>query len=317
MNRNLTKKTVQLLIILGIFIAPLSMQALFAVEIPQNSVFNTEISKNKAHLPASIMSEDVVIDDLVMFDVFARGLSSSTCGWGAPTTHGSGNAIDVVLVNGSTWTANFTKGNTNLTVKLNYDAQSDIMGFRKTLSRGMTYTIAPNGESILFYVNSKPYIELDNIQNCDQNVCFTVRFLINKISMSLYGCTTSASTYSVTAQNSNNNAQIQAKTSVAFDGEEGIRVTDLKKMNVVSGHQAVPNPINNQTYIQYYLTDDAPVRVAIYNAIGQQIKVLVNQNQTRGAQSIEWNIGDELKGGMYFYEITVQNERMIGKVIKL
>ena len=317
MSQKLTRKIFPFLIVLGIFIAPLSMQALFAVETPQNRAFSTEISKSKSFSPASVMSEDVVIDDLVMIDESGRSLNSSNCGWGVPISNDAGDAMNVVLVNGSTWTANFTKGNSDLTVKLNYDAQSDIMGFRKTLGRGMTYTIAQDNGSILFYINRKPFLEIDRIRNCSQNVCFTVRFLINKTTMSLYECATSASTYRVTTQNSNNNALSQQKTVIAFDGDEGVNMAVLKKTNIVSGHQAVPNPVSNQTFIHYYLSEDAPVRVSIYNAIGQQIKVLVNQNQTKGAQSIEWNMGDELKCGMYFYEITVQNERMIGKLIKL
>ena len=317
MSQKLTKKTVQLFFVLGIFIAPLSMQALFAVETPQNRTFGTEISKNKTHFPASVLSEDVVIDDLVMADAQSRSLNSSNCSWGAPVVNGSSDVMDVTLENGSSWTASFKKGNNEVVVKLNYDAQTDIMGFGKTLDRGMTYTIAQDNSSISFFFNGKPFIAIDQIRNCHLNVCLKIRFLMNKVMMSEYSCATSASASRVTTQNQTNNALAQQKTAVTYKGDESVNLANFKKLNIVSGHQAVPNPVNNQTYIQYYLTEDALVRVSIYNAIGQQIKVLVNQNQSKGAQSIEWNMGEELKGGMYFYEITVKNVRMIGKVIKL
>ncbi len=324
MRKKLTIKSFQLVIMVGIFMASLSIQTLFAIDLPQKLEKSGQISKNKAHFSTASMYDDVVIDDLVMFDqpssLSSRSTSPTTstigCIWGIPQTMNSDDSHDVTIVSGSSWAANFEKNNIQLTVNFTYNAQTDILSFGKTLGNGLTYSIAQNNSSITFYHNRKPFVIIDEIRNCEQNVCLTVRFMINKTTMSVQNCSTATVSYSMGAQNLNNNTAAQQKTGIALDVAGDVNIGAFKNNSVVYMHQVVPNPVNNQTYIKYHLLDNAQVRVSIYNAIGQQIKVLVNQNQTKGEQSIVWNVGDELKPGMYFYEIIANNERMIGKVIK-
>ena len=324
MRKKLTIKSFQLFIMVGIFMASFSIQTLFAIDLPQKLEKSGETPKNKPHFSTSSIYEDVVIDDLVMYDEPSNpstptsrstSLNTGGCNWGIPQTMNSDDSHNITIENGSPWAAIFEKSNKHLTVNFSYDAQTDILSFGKTLDNGITYIIAQNNSSIIFYLNRKPFVILDRIQNCGQNVCLTVQFMINKTTMSLKDCTSASPSYRMGSQNFNNNTAAQQKTGIALDVAEDVNIGAFKNNSVVSMHQVVPNPINNQTYIKYHLFDNAQVRVSIYNAIGQQIKVLVNQNQTKGEQSIVWNVGDELKSGMYFYEIIANNERMIGKVI--
>lgn len=313
MRKNLTTKLILFLIIFGVFITPLSIQAFSTVEKPQCLSGVSEMFKSKTLLPESVMYEDIVIDDLVMYE----GRSSTPCQYGTPETHKKDDFIPVLIENGYLWAANFDIHSSQLNVQLSYDAQTDVLSFRKTLGDDMDYTIAQDNSSITFYHKRKPFLIIDDIQNCALNTCATIRFL-EKTTISQSDC--SNTLYSASTRGSQNTplttVNNQHKMVIAMDTAEGINTRNFKKANTVSTHQVAPNPTNNTTTITYALTADAPVRVAIYNAIGQQIAVLVNGNQSKGEQNIEWKAAELLRG-VYIYEIIAGNERKVGKIIKL
>ncbi len=315
MRKNLKTKSVLFLIIFGIFFTPLSIQAISTVDLPHLSSAR-EMVNHKTHL-TPFQYDDVVIDDLVMYDE-ARSSSVSDCVWGTPLTKTTGDIMNVTLENGALWAANFNIGNIELIVKFNYDAQTETLSFRKTLGDGMSYSIASDNSSITFYRHRKPCLIIENIVNCGQNACVTLHFLKNKTTISLNNCSTAL--YSTMNQGSINkpftSVNTQHKMSIALGTAEDVNTLVSKKSNIVTTHQVAPNPINNTTTIKFHLSNNAHVRVSIYNALGQQIEVLVNQNQSKGEQVIDWKTTDILRGGIYFYEIIADNERMIGKVIK-
>jgi len=71
-------------------------------------------------------------------------------------------------------------------------------------------------------------------------------------------------------------------------------------------HQNYPNPFNPSTTIKYDLPKQADVSVKIYNVLGQEVATLVDENQTAGYYSIQWN-GSSRSGyassGVYFCTI--------------
>ncbi|RMD88548.1 MAG: DUF5123 domain-containing protein [Calditrichaeota bacterium] len=88
-------------------------------------------------------------------------------------------------------------------------------------------------------------------------------------------------------------------------------------------HQNYPNPFNPETKIKYEIPFVAHVKLSIYNLIGQQIKVLVDQIQETGAHSISWNgknqKGEIVPSGVYFYrlEILQSNKPVIRKTKRM
>lgn len=316
MYKKSTTRIIQSLIVWAVLITPLSIQTLFAFEMPEKVAGSSEAIKNKMFSPKSITSYDIVIDDLVMFE--GRS-SSSSCTLGSPQIKNSDDSLNVIVQNGGSWAADFSKGNSLLNVKLGYDALSDILSFRKTLSSGLTYIVSSDNSTITFYQNRKPFIIIDNIQNCTVNACFTVHFMMNRTTFNLYECTTTTTVNNVIATNNQNKplASINDQHKMVIsDGTASINTVNFNKAtHTVSTHQVAPNPTNSTTTIKYFLSADASIRVSIYNALGQQIEVLVNQNQTKGEQNIEWKAAEILRG-VYFYEIIANNERMVGKIIK-
>ena len=71
-------------------------------------------------------------------------------------------------------------------------------------------------------------------------------------------------------------------------------------------HQNYPNPFNPNTNIQFDMPQAGEAYLAIYNAYGQQIAVLVNQTMQAGQHTVSWQ-PDGLSSGTYFYRFQTQD----------
>lgn len=71
--------------------------------------------------------------------------------------------------------------------------------------------------------------------------------------------------------------------------------------------QNAPNPFNPETAIAYALSEEGAVELAIYNAVGQQLRTLVRAQQAAGHYRVLWDGRDEAgraaASGMYFYRL--------------
>ena len=70
--------------------------------------------------------------------------------------------------------------------------------------------------------------------------------------------------------------------------------------------QNYPNPFNPETMIKFGLKNAGHVTLKIYNATGQIVKTLVDQNMTAGNHNISF-LADGLTSGVYIYRIMVTN----------
>ena len=74
-----------------------------------------------------------------------------------------------------------------------------------------------------------------------------------------------------------------------------------------------PNPFNASTKIRYIVEENlSSVKVIIYNSLGQQVKILVNENKSSGEYLIEWDGRNETAGvlpsGVYFCKIELNGK---------
>ena len=71
-----------------------------------------------------------------------------------------------------------------------------------------------------------------------------------------------------------------------------------------------PNPFNPETTINYRLAGntDQETKLVIYNAIGQEIRTLVQKVQPAGEYVVHWdgtdNLGQKVSSGIYMYHLT-------------
>ena len=84
-------------------------------------------------------------------------------------------------------------------------------------------------------------------------------------------------------------------------------------------HPNAPNPFNASTLIAYRLAASGPVRLEIYNLLGQPVRTLVDRTQTAGAYQVIWNARDRrgaaVAAGIYLTRLTfpggVQTRRLV------
>ena len=77
--------------------------------------------------------------------------------------------------------------------------------------------------------------------------------------------------------------------------------------------QNFPNPFNDQTLVQYSIPQSSFVELKVYNLIGEEIAVLVSQNQKTGTYVVDFK-GDKLPSGFYIARL---NANGINKSIKM
>ena len=86
-------------------------------------------------------------------------------------------------------------------------------------------------------------------------------------------------------------------------------------------HQNYPNPFNPITSLRYDLPEDGVVNITIYDIMGRIVKTLVNDSQTAGYKSIQWNAAnhrnESVSAGLYLYTIQAGEFRQTKKMVLL
>lgn len=67
-------------------------------------------------------------------------------------------------------------------------------------------------------------------------------------------------------------------------------------------HQNYPNPFNAATKIKFDLPSESYVKISVYDILGGEIRILINQGLKAGSYESEFNAGD-LPSGVYFYKL--------------
>jgi len=78
--------------------------------------------------------------------------------------------------------------------------------------------------------------------------------------------------------------------------------------------QNYPNPFNPSTIISYSVPTSSFINLKVYDILGNEVAVLVNEEKPAGNYEINFN-ASELTGGVYFYQLTsstfVDTKKMI------
>jgi len=88
------------------------------------------------------------------------------------------------------------------------------------------------------------------------------------------------------------------------DVEKGQSVPEIFTLN-----QNYPNPFNPSTKISFYLPKQCFVTLKVYDILGKQVALLVNEEKQAGSYTVDFNTSviRNLSSGVYFYSIKADN----------
>jgi Secretion system C-terminal sorting domain len=143
-----------------------------------------------------------------------------------------------------------------------------------------------------------------------------------------HGTTTVPQSYSWTQHNVNHGTWYYRLKQIDLDGSihytDAVEVvvaalTGTQEQNVplvFSLSQNYPNPFNPTTLIRYTLAKQGPVSLKVYNALGQEVAVLVEGVQQAGEYQMRLDAGT-LASGTYFYRLNTDEFTSSKKLIVL
>lgn len=78
--------------------------------------------------------------------------------------------------------------------------------------------------------------------------------------------------------------------------------------------QNYPNPFNPVTKIKFDIPSRTFVKIAVYDIIGNEVSIILQQVMSPGLYSIEFN-GENLASGLYFYNMVTEHSNITKKMI--
>jgi hypothetical protein len=120
-----------------------------------------------------------------------------------------------------------------------------------------------------------------------------------------HGTTSDAKNYSFTDANLSTGTYSYRLKQVDYNGTflyseiVNVDVTAPAKFGLAQNY---PNPFNPETNIKFSLPQSSEVTLKIFNALGQEVRTLVNQFMESGSHTINFNASD-LNSGIYFYKL--------------
>ena len=99
-----------------------------------------------------------------------------------------------------------------------------------------------------------------------------------------------------------------------------LKATGVEKTTVMptvySLEQNYPNPFNPTTKINFSIPKASEVKLAVYDALGREVEMLLNKTMEAGSYDFEWNAAN-YAAGIYFYKIQANDFVSTKKMILL
>jgi len=86
----------------------------------------------------------------------------------------------------------------------------------------------------------------------------------------------------------------------------GINQVSNKIPNAFKLHQNYPNPFNPNTNIKFDIKKSLFVKLIVYDILGKELIVLVNEKLNLGSYEIDWD-GTDYTSGVYFYRLVTKD----------
>lgn len=171
---------------------------------------------------------------------------------------------------------------------------------------------------LILYTNKDRIITLSWI-NLDTNELIQNNGIVANLIFSIIGNDTSLELGHMTARScENEDIEIINNPTGDTDNEDSVNIIPVDSYL----SKVYPNPFNPSTTLQYGIKETGQVKISVFNARGQLIRTLVNQNKIAGTYQIVWdgkdNNGNLVSSGVYFFYIETKKEikRIKGLLIK-
>jgi photosystem II stability/assembly factor-like uncharacterized protein len=97
-------------------------------------------------------------------------------------------------------------------------------------------------------------------------------------------------------------------------GLSGIHVISNNVPKSLSLSQNYPNPFNPNTKIKFDIAKQDNVKLSLYNVLGKEVAVLIDNQMNPGTYEIDWNAVN-ISSGVYFYKMTAGNFTEIHRMV--
>ena len=124
---------------------------------------------------------------------------------------------------------------------------------------------------------------------------------------------------SASAPNATNSVVVLDVVGVPMSSPQGTAVDDHPSKILPSSmelNQNYPNPFNPTTVLSYELPDAGLVKLTVYDLLGHEVAVLVNEKKNAGKYSVQWD-ASRFSSGVYFCRLTVGSYTMTRKLLLL
>jgi hypothetical protein len=99
---------------------------------------------------------------------------------------------------------------------------------------------------------------------------------------------------------------------VTVTSTTGVR-NDTKIPTQFRVEQNYPNPFNPVTNFKFSVASTSIVNLKIFNTLGEEVAVLLNEQRTPGEYSVSWN-ASSLSSGVYIYQFTAGEFKAVKKI---
>ncbi len=93
---------------------------------------------------------------------------------------------------------------------------------------------------------------------------------------------------------------------ISSTGQLGMFERESGSPDSIELKQNYPNPFNPSTTIVYYLPNSTHVNISVYNIVGQQVGVLIDDRLSAGEHTVVWNAMD-MPSGVYIVQLEAGN----------
>ncbi|MFC1570055.1 FlgD immunoglobulin-like domain containing protein, partial [bacterium] len=109
-----------------------------------------------------------------------------------------------------------------------------------------------------------------------------------------------------------------ASVIITVDQTNSIQKTDIVPLTYQL-HQNHPNPFNPTTQIQYDLPKASEVHLVVYDMLGKEVVLLLQQKQSAGRYQVTWNgkdgFGQQVSSGIYIYQLQARSFQQVRKML--